>query len=467
MPRLVIELTASSLRCLHVEGRGRFLRVRQFLVDPLLPEESAGERLSRLIRGRGVRHRVAMSAMPRDQCLTRLLTLPTTRDDELAQMLELAGNTQFPYPPDATVVDVAVVNQHAGATTVRLVACQRERIEQHLAILRLADIEPLAITPSSWAVCAWYQRLGRGPDIQEPSLIVNVDDDHSDLVLVHTGRVLWSRVISQGFQAWQDASEWLSLLMQECEQSLAMVRREGPGVDVRMLVLTGLGPLGDWKGIIEQRLGKPVVVRDAHGRLRLPASPSDAGASPVVVLGLAVADAQELVDLLPPEIRQARVRHRRLQDAILTGGLCLAACWLGVGLLAAQVRRQERVVAQTASVLNQLESLAEQTEQRARNLSLFERVIAGRRVTATMLAELLRLTPTDVDVSRLAFERSRGELVVGGSASTTRQALDYLRQLQRSAQWERVDLRYAARRSTRAQSRTDFELVLRCREMTG
>jgi len=460
MSRLVIELTASSLRCLQVEGRGRALRILRFLVDPLLPEEAVGERLSRLIRCDGARSPSVISAIPRDQCITRLMAFPTTDAKELTRMVELSGKTQFPYPPDNTVLDSSVVDQEAGTSTVQLVACHRQLMEQHLGVLRQAGLEPCTITPSSWGVFAWYQGLGRGPDTPEPALIINVDHDHTDLALIRSGCVVWSRIISQGLQEWHDPPEWLSLFLSELERSLAIVRHEWPRLDIRTFVLTGLGPLAQWQEIFEQRLGKPVIVRNAQGDLRVPTVSSDIGVSPVVVVGLALAQEGWLVNLLPQDIRQARARQRWRREAMLTGMLVLVAWMLGVGLLAVHVRRQERLVAHTTSVVKRLESLTERTEQQARNVHLLERVLASRRGTAAMLAELFRLTPGDIVFEHLTFERSRDELVVGGDAPTGHQVLDYLRQLQQSTQWKHVTLRYSGRRHTRTQRRTDFEIVL-------
>jgi len=77
-----------------------------------------------------------------------------------------------------------------------------------------------------------------------------------------------------------------------------------------------------------------------------------------------------------------------------------------------------------------------------------------------MLAELLQRTPEPIRFESVAFERSRMELTVRGSAPTTREVLNFVKQLEQSAGWNRVELRYSSRRSVAAGARTDFEIVL-------
>lgn len=80
-----------------------------------------------------------------------------------------------------------------------------------------------------------------------------------------------------------------------------------------------------------------------------------------------------------------------------------------------------------------------------------------------MLAELFRFTPPAISFESVIFERARGELIVRGTAPTTRDALDYVHALEQSPQWTRVELRYSRRHGGSAGSYVEFEVALQRR----
>jgi len=471
MKRIVFEITRTSLRALAVEGPLAHPRVKQIVVESHSGQPSP-ETLRRLLARVQARRSGVMNAFPRDQAITRLLKFPSSRLEELTQMVQLSGKAQLPYPPEQAVVDFQVLDQVGGTSMVHLVACQRDQLEQHVALLRQAGLEPQLMTPNSWGVLAWYQRLGRSPDVREPVMVINVDSDHTDLVLIRQGQLVFSRSLSQGVREWQAGSDAEGPLAQELERSLSSLRNEWPGVDAQSFILTGLGPLEPWKEFFGQRLGKPVVIKQVAGSLQIPESvmrQTEAGphASLVVVLGLALAEHLALVNLLPPETRQAQRQRRRMQQLVLTGSLLLSTLLVGAGLLSAHVNRQVLINELAVKTMNTLEAMTAETEAQERDIQVINRLLGLRRRLATMLAELFRVTAGQVILENLVFEGERHEFVVRGSASSTRDVLEYLRRLKDTGQWERVELRYSARRSTAAGARTDFEVVFHTQAHDG
>ena len=458
MRRVIVELTRTALRAVACDGTPPRLRVQKFVVEPVSGPPTA-ETIRSVLAALPTGGTQLIGVIPRDQTITRLLKLPSTKPEELAQMVALTGKAQLPYPSDQALVDFHVIEQEGGMSVVQLVACHRDQLNRHLAVWRQLGLEPVVATPSSWGLLTWYQRLGRSPAVQEPVMIVNVDADRTDLALIRGDRLVFSRSLSQGVRALEATTEAIGVVAQELEQSFASLRKEWPGMETRSLLLTGLGPLAQWKEVLEQRLQRPVTVTPSQGTLRL-SEPLPAGASPVVALGLAMAAPSALVNLLPPEVRQAQRHRLRLQEFMVTGVLLVAALLLGAGLLSASVSRQTHLNTTTIQAVKDLEALTQQTERQEREIAIIQAVQDSRRGTALMLAELFRLTGPEILFESVVFEGSRRELVVRGNAPETRQVLDYLRQLKHSDTWDQVELRYSARRGTTASARTDFEIVL-------
>ena len=457
MRQVVVDIARAVARVLVVEGSPAQPRVAQFRVIPLDADAPQGALRQALVGVPKFRARL-ISVIPREQVITRLLRLPSTDYGELARMVELSGKAQLPYAPEQMVVDFQVLDQQGGTSTVQLVACHRDIIQRQLAALQEAGLEPDWMTPSSWGLLGWYERRIRAPQVQEPVMLIHLDADRTDLVLVRRQRVLFSRSIGQGLQAWQ-GTDGINLLAQELERSLSSLRKEWPETEAASLLLTGLGPLDEWSALLGQRLGKAVLVGPSLPPF--PSAPATSEASPVMELGLAISEAEWVVNLMPAEARHALGYRRRMKQLSLTGILAMAALLLGAVLLSAMVHRQARAVELLTASLKRVESVTKETEHQERAIGTVRRVLESRRRTGLMLAGLFQATPAEIIFESVLFEQPRGELVARGSAATTRQVLDYLHALEQSGRWDRVDLRYSARRNTASGQRTDFEIVLR------
>lgn len=458
MAYLIVEFTPSSVRGLHVQQGGWRMPTSQLFVEPLR-NRTVAEALAGLMRRVGGTPEQVVSVIPREQTMTRMMSVPASDPQELRDIVELSGRTQFPYPAQKVLVDFHVAGQDNGTSTIQLVGCRRELIEQHLAQLRDAGLEPEVVTPSSWGILAWYQWIRRSLNNREPVCVVNVDADHTELVVIQDGRLLFSRVLGEGVRQWQGSFGSLEPLWQELKRSLSGARQDWPGLEIKTCVLTGLGPLEQYKTVVEEHLGASVIVHKATKEWAV-ASQSQEPVSPVVTLGLGSADPARLVNLLPQEIQRLHARKRLVRTGVQSAWLGLAACWLAVAMLAAHGHRQGKVLSAARAALQQLEATAAELSEQERYIRVAEGVLASRKHAAERLAALLQVTPADVAWKHVAFNRSGRTLVVAGSAPTTRRVLDYVQLLQQAKLWNQVELRYTSRRKMKSEQRTEFEIAL-------
>ena len=459
--RIVVEWTRTTLRVALADGAGTRLRLRALHAQPIREAGEVGGLLRALMKTARPAGAEVIGVVSREQVITRVVKFPATDARELAQMAELYAKAQLPYPREQVVMGFHVLTQAEGFSTVAIVACQRDIIERHLAVLHEAGLSPGLLTVSSWGVLGWYRQAARGLSVKEPSLVVNVDDSRTDFVLFGDGRILSSRSVAQGLQDWKDAGETTELLALEVERSRASIRKELPGTEVRTLVLTGLGELGQWKDALAHRLGLPAVVidgRQSFAGTRL--APMDTPVSPVVVGGLACGDLDGTLNLSPPEA-QAQARHRHQVQELVAIGLLLAGVFaMGAGLLLVQALRQRAVAQQLDHAVVSIEPTARRIQDTAHLAQMVSATLDHRCRLATICAGVFRSTPAEVSLEALTFERARKELVLRGSAASTQAVLDYIKQLKRLEGVTGVQLRYSTRRATASGDRTDFELFL-------
>lgn len=460
--RLVVEWTRATVRAAWAEGGGGAGRLRAIQSRPIGVGGEIAKTLRDLLKGAGSVPVEVIGVVPRELVITRAVKFPATDPAELSQMVALYAKTQLPYPAEQAVMDFHVVQQEGGFSTIAVAACQREVIDRQLGILREAGLAPKLLTVSSWGVAGWYRHAVRTKTAQEPTLIVNVDETRTDLVLVTGERILSSRSLAQGAQDWTDPAEAGELLAVEVERSRSAARKELPGADVRSLLLTGVSTAGQWRESLSQRFGLPVAVMEwttllKAGALREPVSPS---LSPVVVWGLAVGGLRGLLNLSPPEMRET-IRHRRQARELATLALLLAAVLsFGAGGLALHGFRERRLAVELDRALATVEPAARRIQEHTQAAQFVTSLLEQRRQLAAHLSGVFRATPSDVMLDGLTFERGRREFVVRGSAPSTQAVLEYIQQLERLEGIGEARLNYSTQRSSLSGPRTEFELAL-------
>lgn len=459
--QLVVEWTRTTVRLAVGAGPGRgLLMIRSGPISASATVEALRAQLKTMKTIPGD----VIAVIPREAVLTRVVKFPSVEHAELTQMVELYAKAQLPYPREQTVMDFHVLSRAEGFSTMAVIACQREVIDRHLAVLQEAGLPPTLLTVSSWGVLGWYQQcLRRGIKVQEPVLVVNVDETRTDLVLIDKSRILSSRSVGQGLQEWEASGEAATLLSFEVERSRAAIRNELPGTEVHSLLVTGLRVSGPWEDQLTQRIGLPVTVVDSARPFPSVSAASIAALSPVVVGGLACSDSSTLLNLSPPEIR-TQVHHRqRVSELTLVGLLLSAVLAVSAGLLSLQMARQRRVSSMIDRLLADIEPRTKQIKERVQAVQLVSSVLDDRRQLAATLSSVFRMTPASVALEAVTFERPKQEFVLRGNAATNQAVLEYLKQLERVEGVADVRLKYSTRRTTSTGERTDFEVLLRQR----
>ena len=464
--QLVIEWTRATVRLAMVEQRRSQFQFLALRSEPTGPGGDPQPALRALLKAIKLGTAQVIGVLPREQVITRVVKFPTMQAEELGQMVELYAKAQLPYPREQIVVDFHVVQQREGFSTVAVVACQREVVERSLTVLRDAGLSVELLTVSSWGVLGWHQRIAprtgaaaTGAAV-EPVVVINVDDTRTDLVVIAGGRILSSRGVGQGAQDWEAAADATEVLVQEVERSRTALRKELPDAEIRSLLVTGLGTLGQWAESLTQRLGLPVNVVESRQPLMERPMPTTAAISPVVIGGIACRVGRELLNLNPTELR-VHMRHREQVRQLMTVGcLLLGVLVLGGGILALRIARHQRLAQRLDQVMAEVAPTAKQVQEQSRSSKLIASVLEDRRRLARILSAVFQRTPEAVTLEALVYERGKRELVLRGRAPSTQTVLDYVQQLQQLDDVSQVRLKYSTRRQTPTGERTDFELLV-------
>ncbi|MBI4597691.1 MAG: pilus assembly protein PilM [Candidatus Omnitrophica bacterium] len=458
--RLVVEITRSAVRVAVASGVGLRLKVQAMRSQPLALERSPSDVLRALLNDVKPAFDQVIAVIAREHAMTRVVKFPTVSAAELAPMVELYTKAQLPYPRDQAVLDVAVLRQAQGFSEVMIVACLRDAIDRQWAILREAGVAPTLMTLSSWGVLEWSRRVGRLPAASGATLIMNLDDTRTDLVVVESGRLLSSRSLGQGRADWPMADEAIALLLVEAERSQMAVRKESPWTEVGGILLAGADVPDQWREALAQRFSVPVEMAAADSLLKARALPTDFSGSAVVIAGVAGSDPRRLANLSPPQLRSQLQHRHHVRRLVSVSSLTVCVLLAGAGLLALQDVRQGQRVAQLQHLTRGMKPTAKQLQEKRRRLQVVSEVMSHRREVAGLLSNVFRQTAGGTVLEHVSYEYGRRELIVRGTAASNQAVLDYLRALKGVEGIGDVELKYATVRATPAGERTGFELVI-------
>ncbi len=337
-------------------------------------------------------------ALPRAFVNTkRLPNLPAATDDQLANIVAIAAETELPFRIDEAIFTYHDVQRSADSTDVELISTRRTTVTDYLDLLEQHSITASAVTPSMLAIAEVALQTGS----TQPTCIVDIGAEQTDFCLIQDGKLRFSRSFrhagdhlsadianalnidtdgaeteKQQLSAREEtAAPWTARLIAEIGRSIqaATVNVEAAQnavseTDLTLRLCGGGARLLDLAPVCEAELGIPTQLWNPFHALQRSAEIETnslqpavqqtceaAGDTLAVAFGAALAALKEseMPSLLPKETAETltqNARQRQLFAAAGLGALILIAIFFaGYTLQRAQHYRNERVAAKLAS----------------------------------------------------------------------------------------------------------------------
>jgi type IV pilus assembly protein PilM len=137
-----------------------------------------------------------VSALPESQIFTRVVDLPSLKASEINHAITWEAEQYVPIPITEVRLDWQVLGNTAdGKLEVLLVAAPISLIDRHLKIIKLAGLTALSLETEITAVVrSLVQRIEGAPT----TLVVSIGASTTDLSIVSTGRISFTRSIATG-----------------------------------------------------------------------------------------------------------------------------------------------------------------------------------------------------------------------------------------------------------------------------
>jgi Tfp pilus assembly PilM family ATPase len=349
-PIVVLEMTNDWLKILQFEPsrRGRTLSKAHFRPAPAGDVGLAQCIAGALKDGKFAKVPV-IGCLPRQAVTVRMLELPSTDLEEIADMVDLQVGKLTPYSKEEIIFDYMVFGAaRNGYTKVLVAIVQRSTLRQRFYVLEEAGVAVERMTVSSEGLLNWFSlskvaRSGSGVVI-----VLDVDSLHTDCSIIADGTLVSTRCISIGGDHLQGgAAAAREKLAGEIKRAIVSCSDDLPGVRTGKVVVTGAGPrmrgLCDY---IEGQLGLAVDALDSLSGLSvspggsLPDDPDYTPLSVTPLLGLGLRPEGLALDIVPDSVRHRTALFHKAK------GLTVFAMLLMTSLVAASayttIRYQRR-----------------------------------------------------------------------------------------------------------------------------
>lgn len=135
-------------------------------------------------------------ALPESKVVTKILTLPKMKEDELLAALKFEAEAFVPFPLEEANLDFQILAGEEKMMKVMLVAAPKRLVDKYLKVFSLAGLTPQALETEMMALV----RAVVPPDFP-PSLIVDFGARTCDLAIVEAGRIFSTRSIPTAGEA--------------------------------------------------------------------------------------------------------------------------------------------------------------------------------------------------------------------------------------------------------------------------
>ncbi len=397
-------------------------------------------------------HHIVTSVSCED-VLCQTLRLPATEPGELKQMLDLQIDSVTPLPLEEVVYSFEPLESAEGQTRVLVVIASKAAVNERVAALEAAGVQPEIVSVDALAVFRALSRRQALPTDDRLNVLVILHPAVANVIVHSQGVPLAVRSIMLSAEILA-SGQGESLLREELQRTLVAAEADQPQRAVGGVTFLAQGDES-----------KSLAERVAAG-LNPPSSFLTNGAVPSTGLSLCLqcaAGEPGLLNLLPDEWRQRRrtaaLRRRLIRGAIVgvaVYALALAAFLTLLGIKKAQLHRIENEVRNSQEAFNS-------ARQRQSELVAMRKQLDMKFSALEVLREITVRMPESMRLNEFVFKKDQ-TVTLRGQAPSAAIAIDFQSRLEQCDLFSKI---------TPGQSRTEgggltkFDLVCTLKTATG
>lgn len=397
--------------------------------------------------------------IPKTEVMTKMLYLPSTKNDELSNMVKIEASKMMPESEDRLIVDYKTIKLQENGYSENLVAIvQQDLVETVLRILEKANINVENIALGSEALFSWYMMINEEQINQENASIINIDFDQININIVEKGNLIFTRGFSCGGK---NIFANRQIIVDEIGKSIVVCcRRKHLKID--KVYLTGsTKQVKEFYPFLEKKLKSEisVVLQEKNIKIETRLSKSQLEKKSFVeLIGLSLKREAISINLLPEKSKLEKKAKIIKKKLVTTAILSTVLIFMLIAFAVNNTLNKYKMVQLLDSKIKDTKLIAQEAEEMKNKLLLFKREIDKKPVVVTLISEIHKIVPVNIKLNLLDF-KDKGSFVLRGNAGSLKEVLKCMSAMEKSDYFENVKVRYTRQRTVSKQNVTDFEIV--------
>ncbi|MFH1282903.1 MAG: PilN domain-containing protein [bacterium] len=455
----IIEFEEHSIRLIQYSesnGKKNILGIFEEKVDPELNEDLS-VKVSKLISRADSKVQDAGIIIPRSLIAVKYFTFPSIDPEELMEMVNLQLIKDMPISQNDIKSDYTVISQNGSNSFVEVFAVQRSVTDQFCSILKENDVQPKFCTVSSYALFSLIKHFYT-EKLEDKKIIglIYKSVHNIDFLIFNSRELLFSRSFSYENQLMNT-----DVTLKFISDSIAYFKKKITNNNFdKIFILNELNKDDEMHNSIRFQLNIPIdelnIKELASHFVQTGNKVLEFDAKTAKFAGLLLTEDIHL-DFLKRESRARKVSLSVKKEIIKFIVLCSSSLILILLIIFSWFWKQNRYLNALESKINLTQPLSDRLNSMRSKSSIINKYLNRNNSSIEVLAEIFHMIPKSVNLSGFMYN-SENELTLQGTSANMSDVFKLVSILEKSKQFEKVELRYASKRELTAKTITDFQI---------
>lgn len=465
---VVIEIGTDLLKIFQSWEKGRN-RFQHFLKMERLAkiEEPLFEAIPKILSEVKLKTKRVLTYLPRNIVNMRLLEVPSTDLQEVADIIKLQGVKQTPYSREEVALSYRITgSRREGHSDVVLAFCQRKFVDEKIDILERSGLKIDGVGVSTEGVLHWYQQYQKKHGVtpyKEGMILIDQDSVFSDIIFCQNEEFIFSKSILAGLNRMEKklSKETVDAFCEEVAHAVEVTREEIQMESPKKGVLVGIHKEKTrLREALEEKLQIPIDLVNPLQELN-PVNdlPQEAG-SFTALIGFSDKQLVPSFNLTPEEVKAKQTVEKRGKDLLKSGGLAAAFLVTVLTFFAGHFFKKGDYLKELEKEIAKTDEVASRTEEKSARLRLIR---LKRNPSASILSYLFEITkvlPEGIYFDSFSFKEA-DQIILNGHAKEMSDVFNYVKTLEEMKIFKGVKSEHVSKKKVDQDILAEFEINCR------
>ncbi len=468
---LILEIGDDWLKMLGVYEDRKSRRAEWTETESLegLEEPGISLKILQAMRVHAFKPDQVLISYPAQHLTIRMLSLPSIDPQEIRDIVDLQAVKQTPYSREEITTGFQVMETDAaGYSRVFLAISHRDQVIRYFRIGEMARVLADQVVPSVEGLRSWYAGFlaaeAHAPE-SAGTLLLEFGATHTHLLIMNGDKLVFSRTLPLGARQMKEqgaAAE--GEFVREVTRSMESGTAEAKLEKVHRMVLTGVADgIKNVAAVLTRELNLPCEVVDSfegvQQQLTRPLQESSAHVSWASMLGLMIAPAQSMINLVPPEIKLRKQLEERGRDLAWCGTLLLSLVMIISMIGFEKIYRRTAYLDALKKEYVSVRPESEEMEKTLGKIKLAQDQMGAGGSFLDVLKDVTGVLPDSMTLTAIQYQDRDKSLVLRGITQEMSSVFQLLSTLESTPYLESVKTRNVSKRKVGEKELSEFEIV--------